>query len=179
MKKIVLIIGCFILTVLSMSAQKSFYDLQAVTIDGKKFEFSGLKGKKVMVVNTASRCGFTPQYKDLERLYQLYGGFKFEIVAFPSNDFMGQEPGTNEEIQKFCSANYNVTFPMMAKIAVKDQKIDPVYKWLTDKSLNGVADSKIKWNFQKYLIDEKGNLIKELDSKITPMDTVVTNWLKN
>lgn len=162
-----------------MSSQKSFYDLKAETIDGQKFDFSSLKGKKVMIVNTASKCGFTNQYKDLERLYQLYGGFKFIIIGFPSNDFMWQEPGSNKEIKEFCSINYNVTFPMMSKIEVKGKKMHPVYQWLTEKALNGVADSKVKWNFQKYLISETGQLIRELEPKTPPMDMIVTNWLKS
>jgi len=154
-----------------------FYDLKATTIDGQPFLFSSLKGKKVLIVNTASKCGFTPQYKDLQALYEKYKDNNFVILGFPENNFMSQEPGTNSEIKVFCTANYGVTFPMMSKISVKGRDIDPVYAWLTLKVKNGVMDSKVKWNFQKYMIDEKGNLVGVVDPSEKPDSEKILNWL--
>lgn len=158
-------------------SKKSFYDFKVETIDGEEFDFKSLKGKKVMIVNTASKCGLTPQYKDLEALYKQYGNKNFVIIGFPANNFMEQEPGTNADIKEFCSKNYGVSFPMMSKISVKGEDMSPVYKWLTQKSENGVKDSEVKWNFQKYLIDEKGNLVDVIPPKEKPDTEKVTNWL--
>ncbi len=138
------------------NAQSSFYDFTVKDINGHDFNFSQLKGKKVMVVNTASKCGFTPQYANLESLYEKYKDDNFIIIGFPANNFNHQEPGTNNEIKEFCTKNYGVTFPMMSKISVKGDDMSPVYKWLTSKKENGKMDSEVKWNFQKYLIDENG-----------------------
>ena len=161
----------------STEAQTSFYDLKTKTIDGKEFKFSELKGKKVMIVNTASKCGYTPQYEDLEKLYQAYKDKNFVIIGFPANNFGHQEPGTNEEIKEFCTKNYGVSFPIMEKISVKGDDMDPIYKWLTEKALNGKMDSSVRWNFQKYLIDENGNLVEMVDSKVKPMDDKIVNWV--
>ncbi|MCF8369359.1 MAG: glutathione peroxidase [Bacteroidales bacterium] len=158
--------------------QMNFHDFKAETIDGKMLDFSTFKGKKVLVVNTASKCGFTPQYKDLELLYQEYGGENFTIVGFPANNFLRQEPGTNEEIKSFCEINYGVTFQMMAKISVKGDSISPVYKWLTKKAENGVMDSKVSWNFQKYMIDENGNLVDYVKPQKSPTTDKIVNWIK-
>lgn len=158
-------------------SKKSFYDFKVETIDGEKFDFKSLKGKKVMIVNTASKCGLTPQYKNLEALYKQYGGEKFVIIGFPANNFKEQEPGTNSDIKEFCSKNYGVSFPMMSKISVKGEDMAPIYKWLTQKSENGVKDSEVQWNFQKYLIDEKGNLVDVIPPKEKPDSEKVTNWL--
>jgi len=177
MKKLALIFSLTIISTVAFS-QKSFYDFKVKDIDGKEFNLSGLKGKKVLVVNTASKCGFTPQYKQLEEIYKTYGGDKFIIIGFPANNFMQQEPGTNEEIATFCEKNYGVTFPMMSKISVKGDDMHPLYKWLTSKSENGVMDSEVKWNFQKYLIDENGKLIDVLYSKVTPNDDKIVGWIK-
>lgn len=166
-------------TVISQAQIKDFYDFKVKTIDGKEFNFSDLKGKKVLVVNTASKCGNTPQYAKLEELYQKYGGEKFVIIGFPANNFMGQEPGTNEEIKQFCQLNYGVTFPMMSKISVKGKDIHPLYKWLTSKGENGVMDSDVKWNFQKYMIDEKGHLVDVVAPKEDPLSDKIVNWVKN
>jgi glutathione peroxidase len=157
---------------------KTLYDFKTKTIDGKEFDLSSLKGKKVLIVNTASKCGNTPQYKDLEDLYKQYGGDKFVIIGFPANNFMGQEPGSNEEIKKFCTLNYGVTFPMMAKISVKGNDMDPIYQWLTTKDLNGKMDSEVKWNFQKYMIDEQGRLVDEVDPKVNPESEKIVSWIK-
>lgn len=175
MKIYIIIILSFLFT--GVYAQ-DFYNLHAKKIDGSDFNFSGLKGKKVMIVNTASKCGFTPQYEDLQRLYEKYKDKNFIIIGFPANDFLKQEPGTNAEIAEFCQKNYGVTFPMMAKISVKDNEMHPVYKWLTQKSLNGFSDSKVKWNFQKYLIDEKGNLVAVHYSKTKPFDEAIVKFIE-
>ena len=159
-------------------AQKSFYDFKVKDIDGNDFDLSTLKGKKVLVVNTASKCGNTPQYEQLQALYEKYGDKKFVIVGFPANNFGQQEPGTNAEIEEFCTKNYGVTFPMMSKISVKGSDMNPLYKWLTTKNENGVLDSEVTWNFQKYLIDENGKLVKTVAPKVKPDDEQIVSWIK-
>ena len=161
-----------------MTSQSGFYNLSAKDIDGNNFDFSSLKGKKVMIVNVASKCGFTPQYKQLQELWERYSNDDFVIIGFPANNFMWQEPGNNADIKQFCSLNYNVTFPMMSKISVKGSDISEVYKWLTNKSLNGKSDSKVSWNFQKYLIDENGYLTGYLPSKTTPDNPKLIKWIE-
>jgi glutathione peroxidase len=155
---------------------KNFYDFKVKTIDGNDFDLSSLRGKKVMVVNTASKCGFTPQYKDLEDVYEKFGDV-LVIIGFPANNFMNQEPGSASDIRKFCTENYGVTFPMMEKISVKGKDMHPLYKWLTSKEENGVTDSEVKWNFQKYLIDETGKLIDVVYSKEKPNSDRVLSWI--
>lgn len=164
------------ITTMIIQAQ-SFYDLKAKTIDGKDFNFSDLKGKKVMVVNTASKCGFTYQYENLEKVYKEYKDKGFVIIGFPANNFGKQEPGTNDEIKEFCTKNYGVSFPMMQKISVKGDDMDPVYHWLTEKKLNGKMDSSVKWNFQKYLIDENGNLVDVVYSREEPTSDKIVSWI--
>ena len=156
-----------------------FYSFVVKTITNEDFNFASLKGKKVLIVNTASKCGFTPQYEMLQELYDKYGGEKFVILGFPSNDFANQEPGSAEEIQQFCKINYGVTFPIMAKISVKGEEMHPLYHWLTNKSENGFEDSKVRWNFQKYLIDENGKLVKVLASNVNPLSEEIISWLEN
>ena len=156
----------------------SFYDFKVKTIDGQNFDLSLLKGKRVLVVNTASECGYTPQYAQLEELYEAYGGKDFTIIGFPANNFGGQEPGSNEEIQSFCQKNYGVTFPMMSKISVKGEDMHPLYQWLTTKKMNGVMDAPVKWNFQKYLIDEKGNLVDVKLSAVSPLDESILSFAR-
>jgi glutathione peroxidase len=177
MKKTILLL-VVIFSISSVQAQQSFHNFKVKTIDGKQFDFSQLKGKKVMVVNVASKCGLTPQYKDLQKLYETYGGPRFEIVAFPANNFLSQEPGTNAEIKEFCTKNYGVTFPVMEKISVKGSDQAEIYKWLTSKSENKVLDTDVSWNFQKFLIDENGNLVKSVSPKENPMSDDVINWIK-
>jgi glutathione peroxidase len=157
-------------------SQSGFYDFKVKTLEGSDFSFASLKGKKVMIVNTASKCGFTPQYKDLEALYEQEGG-KLVIIGFPANNFASQEPGSASEIREFCTKNYGVTFPMMEKISVKGNDMHPLYKWLTSKDKNGVMDSEVKWNFQKYLIDENGKLVDVIYSKEKPGSDKVMTWL--
>jgi glutathione peroxidase len=176
MKKFAVFFSFIILSSVAFS-QKSFYDFKVEDIDGNEFDLSSLKGKKVMVVNTASKCGNTPQYETLEGLYKEYENQNFVIVGFPANNFGSQEPGTNSEIAEFCTKNYGVTFPMMSKISVKGEDIAPLYKWLTSKSLNGVKDSEVTWNFQKYLIDEKGNLVDVIAPKTKPNDEKILSWI--
>ncbi len=167
------------LTLNSAFAQKGFYDFTVKDIYGEDFNLASLKGKKVLVVNTASKCGFTPQYEELEKLYQKYKDKNFIIIGFPANNFLNQEPGTNEEIITFCKTNYGVTFPMMSKISVKGKDIHPLYQWLTSKKLNGVKDSEVAWNFQKYLIDENGNLVDVVKPKEAPFSDVIVNWIEH
>ena len=148
MKTFVLMMVSLLFAVSLEAQNKSFYDFAVKTIDGKEFSLSSLKGKKVLVVNVASKCGLTPQYAQLEKLYEKYKDKDFVIIGFPANNFMGQEPGSNEEIAQFCSLNYGVTFPMMAKISVKGKEIAPLYQWLTEKKLNGKEDASVQWNFR-------------------------------
>jgi len=165
---VIVLFSVMLFTVGAMAQSKSFYDFTVTDINGKEFPLSQRKGKKVMVVNTASQCGLTKQYKTLEEVYKTYGGDKFIIIGFPANNFLSQEPGTNDEIKEFCTKNYGVTFPMMSKISVKGDDMHPLYKWLTTKSLNGVMDSEVGWNFQKYLIDESGNLVDMVKPRESP-----------
>jgi glutathione peroxidase len=158
--------------------KETIYQFKVEDLSGNVFDFSTLKGKKVMIVNTASKCGLTPQYKDLEALYKEYKDKGFVIVGFPANNFASQEPGTNEEIATFCQLNYGVTFPMMDKVSVKGDDVCAIYQFLTQKSKNGLQDSEVEWNFQKYLINEKGELVKVISPKTLPTDAVVVNWVK-
>ncbi|MES2286922.1 MAG: glutathione peroxidase [Bacteroidota bacterium] len=176
-KKNILLIAFILISAAMVQAQTSFYDLKAKTIEGNDFDFSSLKGKKVLIVNTASKCGYTPQYEDLEKLFQAYKDKNFVIIGFPANNFMHQEPGTNADIKEFCTKNYGVSFQIMEKVSVKGDDINPVYQWLTQKEKNGKMDSEVKWNFQKYMIDEKGNLMDVAYSKEKPMDDKIVNWI--
>jgi len=162
----------------SKEDKKTLYDFKAKTIDGKEFDFSSLKGKKVLIVNTASKCGNTPQYADLEKLYKQYGGAHFTIIGFPANNFGSQEPDSNTEIHQFCTKNYGVTFQMMEKISVKGDDMHPLYQWLTEKSENGVQDAPVIWNFQKFLIDENGNWAGVADPKESCLGDHIVNWIK-
>ena len=159
-------------------ASQTIYQFKVKDLSGEEFDFGSLKGKKVMIVNTASKCGLTPQYKDLEALYKEYKDKGLVIIGFPANDFAGQEPGTNKEIAEFCEMNYGVTFPMMDKITVKGDAMAPVYKFLTQKSQNGLQDSEVEWNFQKYLINENGQLEKVIGPQTLPNDPEIINWIK-
>lgn len=162
----------------SFAQTKTFHSFTVKAIDGTSFSLSQLKGKKVMVVNTASKCGLTPQYEALQALYEKYKTANFVIVGFPANNFLGQEPGTNAEIREFCTAKFGVTFPMMAKLSVKGDDMHPLYQWLTRKSENGVMDSEVKWNFQKYLIDEEGKLVEVIPPREKPDSERVIKWIE-
>ncbi len=157
-------------------AAKSIYDFKVEALDGSTIDFSKYKGKKILIVNTASKCGYTPQYEGLEALYKKYQD-KLVIVGFPANNFGGQEPGTSKEIGEFCKKNYGVTFPMAAKVSVKGDDKAPIFKWLTSKSENGVLDAEIGWNFGKFLLDENGHLLSYFPSKVTPMSEEITSKL--
>jgi len=157
----------------------SVHEFKVENISGEIFDFAELKGKKIMIVNTASKCGLTPQYMDLEELYQGYKDHGLVIIGFPSNDFMSQEPGTNEEILTFCQKNYGVTFPMMSKVIVKGKDKCEIYDYLTDKSKNGFEDSKVKWNFQKYLLDEDGFLVQVIPPTTPPNDAQIISWIED
>ncbi len=178
-KTISRIIAVFMIMFLtqSIAAQTGLHQFRVKTLDGKTFDFASLRGKKVMVVNTASKCGFTPQFEQLQALYKQYGGDKFVIIAFPANNFANQEPGSAKEILEFCSLNFGVTFPIMEKVSVKGDDQHPVYKWLTQKAKNGVEESIVKWNFQKYLIDENGQLVKSFAPKVKPDDPQIIDWI--
>ena len=154
----------------------TIYDFKVPSLEGSTIDFSKFKGKKVLIVNTASECGYTPQYADLQKLYEAYKS-KLVIVGFPANNFGGQEPGSNTEIKEFCKKNYGVTFLMAEKVSVKGADIHPLFKWLTNKSENGVMDAEIKWNFTKFLLDEKGKLIGVFPSKVNPNSEEITKHL--
>ncbi len=155
----------------------SFHDLSATDINGKTISFSEFKGKKVLVVNTASECGYTKQYAQLQELYDTYKDKGLVIIGFPCNDFGGQEPGSEAEIAAFCEKNFGVTFPLMSKISVKGDDMSPVYKWLISKEQNGVLDAKVKWNFHKFLIDEQGRMVADYGSGTKPLDDEILSWL--
>jgi glutathione peroxidase len=178
MQKIFLAVSVILLTSFLSPEKKtnSIFKFKVESLDGGTINFKQFKGKKILVVNTASKCGYTPQYEDLQKLYTQYSD-KLVIVGFPANNFGGQEPGTNTEIKEFCKKNYGVTFPMAAKVSVKGDDIAPIFKWLTHKDENGVLDAEIKWNFTKFLLDENGVLITKFDSKVKPMSEEITKYL--
>ncbi|MDR0581693.1 MAG: glutathione peroxidase [Prevotellaceae bacterium] len=174
---------CFLLSfaavLLACGAPDSgFYSYTVKTIDGDDFALSQLKGKKTLVVNVASKCGLTPQYEQLQALYEAYKDRNFTIIAFPANNFGAQEPGTDAEIKEFCTANYGVTFPVMAKISVKGDDIAPLYQWLTSKAANGQEDAEVQWNFHKFLIDENGQWVKSIAPRVLPNDEEIVAWIE-
>ena len=179
-KLFLLIAGIGIFTVFNLNSSekipdipKSFYALSAEDINGEIISMSSFKGKKVLLVNVASQCGYTPQYEGLQTLYETYSD-SLVVLGFPSNDFLWQEPGSNSEIKTFCQRTYGVTFPMFSKIHVKGRKQHPIYDWLSDSKLNGWNDENPSWNFNKYLLDEKGNLIEWFGANLEPLDTMIT-----
>lgn len=192
MKKLVLIFGLSLLFSCKNQAQETtvvkplntntmsketIYSYKVNDLSGNEFDFASLKGKKILIVNTASKCGLTPQYKDLEAIYEKYKSDNFVIVGFPANNFAAQEPGTSKEISEFCQKNYGVTFPMMEKVSVKGGDMCAVYQFLTQKSKNGLQDSEVEWNFQKYLINEKGELEKVILPQVLPTDATIVDWI--
>ena len=180
MKKYILSSFVLILIVMNTNAQtiKTFYDFQVQNLEGEEVNFDQFRGKKVLIVNTASRCGFTHQYEDLQKLYTEYKDQNFTIVGFPANNFLQQEPGSDEKIRNFCTKKYGVSFPMMSKISVKGKDMHPVYKWLTLKEQNGKMDSSVKWNFQKYMVNEDGGLEGMLPPKTEPYDPQIIEWIE-
>lgn len=179
MKKITLILALIFSVTIINAQDMNIHQFTVKDINGETFDFDNLTGKKVMIVNTASKCGLTPQYEVLEELYQKYKEKGFVIVGFPANNFGGQEPGSNEEIKGFCQKNYGVSFPMMAKISVKGEDKHEVYQWLTEKSKNGKMDAEVSWNFQKFLLDEEGNLIDMIPPQESPASDKVIEWLED
>ena len=157
--------------------KETIYQFKVKDLSGNEFDFASLKGKKILIVNTASKCGLTPQYKDLEAIYEKYKDKNFIIVGFPANNFASQEPGTDKEIESFCQLNYGVKFPMMSKVSVKGSDMCDVYKFLTSKSKNGLQDSNVEWNFQKYLINENGELEKVILPQVLPTDSAIVDWI--
>lgn len=160
------------------SEQQTIYNYRVKDIAGDDFDFASLKGKKIMIVNTASECGLTPQYEQLQAVYEEFKDKNFVIIGFPANNFGSQEPGSNEQIATFCKKNYGVSFPIMSKISVKGSDMHPIYQFLTQKAKNGLQDSEVQWNFQKYLIDEKGHLAKVISPRTLPNDPEIINWIK-
>lgn len=163
-------------TSLKQVQHQSIYDFKVPALGGDSIDFAAFKGKKILIVNTASKCGFTPQYEGLEQLYQQYKD-RLVVIGFPCNNFLSQEPGSNEKIKAFCTKNYGVSFPMAAKVSVKGKNMAPVYKWLCNKSENGILDAKVTWNFNKFLLDEKGKIIAWFPCKVTPMSAEITDKL--
>ncbi len=162
----------------SVMSKETIYQFKVQDLEGNEFDFATLKGKKILIVNTASECGLTPQYEQLQAVYEKYKDQNFVIVGFPANNFGAQEPGTNKEIGVFCQKNYGVTFPMMSKISVKGGDMHSVYQFLTQLSKNGLQDSEVEWNFQKYLINEKGELEKVISPRVLPNATEILNWIE-
>lgn len=158
---------------------QDIYQFKVKDVEGNDFDFESLRGKKILVVNVASKCGLTPQYEDLQKLYEQYKDDNFVIVGFPANNFLWQEPGTDKEIAEFCDRKYGVTFPIMSKISVKGSDKHPVYQFLTRKDINGYKDTKVSWNFQKYMIDEEGHVVGMASPKTKPMAPEIVNWVTN
>jgi glutathione peroxidase len=173
MKKFLVLMA--LLGMSALAAEKNVYDFTLNSIDGRPTPLSNFKGKVVLLVNVASRCGFTPQYAGLESLYEKYKDRGFVIVGIPANNFGGQEPGTNQEIKTFCTAKYHVSFPMMAKVSVKGSDITPLYAFLTDKNLHPDTGGEIGWNFTKFLVGPDGKVIARFDSKVEPESPEVTS----
>ncbi|MEY4057444.1 MAG: glutathione peroxidase [Chitinophagia bacterium] len=164
------------MTTLVLNAQ-SIHNFKVAGIDGKQINLAAYKGKKILIVNTASKCGYTPQYESLQKVYDQYKD-KLVILGFPCNQFGGQEPGTNEEIVAFCKENYGVNFPLADKIDVKGANIAPIYQWLTQKAKNGVLDANISWNFNKFLLDENGKMLAYFPSNVKPDSEAIAAYLK-
>ena len=177
-KTILTLITIMSLTLNSQTmVNNSIHQFKVADIYGDIFDFSKLKGKKVMIVNTASKCGLTFQYEALQKLYSQYKDLNFIVIGFPSNDFLWQEPGSNDEIIDFCEENYGVTFPMMSKVTVKGSKKHPIYQFLTQKSKNNFKDSRVTWNFQKYLINKEGRIEKIISPRTRPDSQEIVSWI--
>ncbi len=177
-KTLITLLSIMTLTLNSQtSVDNSIHQFKVADIYGNIFDFSQLKGKKVMIVNTASKCGLTYQYEALQKLYSQYKDLNFVIIGFPSNDFLWQEPGSNDEIIDFCEQNYGVTFPMMSKITVKGTKKHPIYQFLTQKSKNNYKDSRVTWNFQKYLVNKQGRVEKIISPRTRPDSEEIVSWI--
>lgn len=178
MKRIALALFFSLICISMIKEDKSLYDFKVKDINGDRFKMSSLRGKKVLIVNVASKCGLTPQYEKLQQLYETYKDKNFVVIGFPANNFKGQEPGTNEEIKTFCRLTYDVTFPMMSKIDVIGENKAPIYKWLTEKTENGKMDAEVQWNFQKFMIDEEGKLIDSVSPRQDPFCAKIVDWIE-
>ncbi len=177
MKYILTIASLIMLSAFTFPDNNSIHSFKVKSIEGKTIDFASFKGKKILVVNTASKCGYTPQYEALQKVYNEYKD-KLVIIGFPANNFGGQEPGSDGEIQEFCKARFGVTFPLASKVSVKGSDMAPIYKWLTSKEENGVLDAEIKWNFGKFLLDENGKLIQYFPSAVKPDSEEILKWVK-
>ena len=166
------------ITIATSMTKETIYQFKVQDLAGDEFDFATLKGKRIIIVNTASECGLTPQYEQLQAVYNQYKDQNLVIVGFPANNFGSQEPGSNAQIASFCQKNYGVTFPMMAKISVKGNDMHPVYQFLTQKAKNGLEDSSVQWNFQKYLINSNGELEKVIAPSTLPTDAEIINWIE-
>jgi glutathione peroxidase len=171
------ILSFLLLTFGLFSNAQSIHSFKVKSIDGGQIDFAKYKGKKIMVVNTASKCGYTPQYESLQKVYSQYKD-KLVIIGFPCNQFGGQEPGSNEEIVDFCQKNYGVTFPLADKVDVKGGSQSAIYQWLTQKAKNGVLDASISWNFNKFLLDENGKMLAYFPSNVKPDNDAILTYLK-
>jgi len=171
-------VSASMLTLDDMIMPKNFHEFKLKNIDGDEVDFSQYKGKKVLLVNVASKCGYTSQYAELQELHEKHGD-KITVLGFPANNFGGQEPGTEEDIKAFCSENFGVTFPMFEKISVKGVDKHPLYRWLSDKDMNGWNDKEPAWNFSKYLVDEEGKLVEFYPSAVSPMDDKIVKHLES
>lgn len=180
MKKLyTLFLLSFVLLFAGAQAPKTLHNYTAISIKGDTIDLKKYHGKKVMVVNTASYCGYTYQFGLLQQLYSQYKNYGFEIIGFPSNDFGGQDPYADSAIDAFCTDKYNVSFQMMSRIGIISHDTAEVYKWLMHKELNGVASGTVTWNFNKFLIDEAGHWVRHILSPVSPLDTSITNWIKS
>jgi glutathione peroxidase len=162
---------------LALAQTASLHSFRVKNIQGDSIDLSQYSGKRLMIVNTASYCGFTPQFTQLQQLYQAYQSYNFEILGFPCNDFGNQDPYSDSTINSFCTGNYNVSFPMMSRIAIASGDTSPVYRWLQRADLNGVSDAQVAWNFNKFLVDENGHWVQHLLSNVSPLDPMITNWI--
>jgi glutathione peroxidase len=172
-----LLIITLLISIQIFGQKKTLYDFKSITIEGEEFDFSSLEGKKVMIVNIATECSLAPQLKKLQELYEEYGGNNFEIIGFPCNDFGKQEPGDHDEIKEVCTNKYAITFPLMEKIEIKGDNPHPIYKWLTSSEENGTLDSKVTWNYQKFLVNENGEVVDSFSPISSPKSNRIIEWL--
>lgn len=177
MKYILTLVAVVMMSAFTLPDNGSIHSFKVKSIEGGTIDFAKFKGKKILVVNTASKCGYTPQYEALQKVYDQYKD-KLVIVGFPANNFGGQEPGSDGDIQEFCKARFGVKFPLASKVSVKGEDMAPIYQWLTSKAKNGVLDADIKWNFNKFLLDENGKMIAYFPSKVTPDSDDILKYVK-
>lgn len=173
-----MIVVAILLSTMVTAQHKTLHDFTSHTSDGELFDFSQLKGKKVLLVNTATQCSLSPQLGKLQKLYEEYGGDNFEIIMFPCNDFRNQEPGDNLHVKQVCTSTYNISFPIMEKITIKGEDMHPIYHWLTNKAENGHINGRVLWNFQKFMIDEHGKPVDFLSPLAGPHNRKIIKWLQ-